>query len=606
MIQVSNLTKSFGEQLLLDNISFNINARERVGLVGRNGYGKTTLFKVIAGLEEVENGIITVPKNYKIGYLEQQIKMTQETVLKEACLGLRPEHKEDVWRAQKVLSGLGFSEADMQRSPGEFSGGYQVRIQLAKVIAGEPNLLLLDEPTNYLDIVSIRWLERFLCDWKNELIIITHDRSFMDKVSTHTMVIHRRKVRKIEGGTEKLYEQIVKEEEVYEKTRINDEKRQKEIELFITRFRAKARLGSMVQSRVKMLEKKETLDKLETIKDLDFAFLEAPFQGRTLVTARGISFSYTGQKPFLIEKIDITIGKQDRIGIIGRNGKGKSTLIKLLGGMLQPVEGTIESHPQMKTGYFGQTNIEQLYPDNTVEEEIQAAHPDRNRQAARDVAGAMLFEGDMALKKISVLSGGEKSRVLLGKLLIAPSHLLLLDEPTNHLDMQSCDSLIEAIDSFDGAVALVTHNELYLSALVNRLVVFDGGRVFIYEGTYAEFLRDVGWQDEKGEKDTKTDDESSRKAQRKARAELIQEKSKVLKPIENKQKAIEKEITGLEEKLHTERQELIDASVKSAGADIARLAKSTATLEEKINSLYEELSAVAEQYDLEARRFEGL
>jgi ATP-binding cassette subfamily F protein 3 len=604
MLQATDLSKSYGSQLLLDHISFNINSRERVGLIGRNGHGKTTLFRIIAGVEDPDTGTISLPKNYKVGYLEQHLKFTQDTVLKEACLGLRPEHKEDFWRAEKMLSGLGFAGADMNRHPGEFSGGFQVRIQLAKVIAGEPNLLLLDEPTNYLDIVSIRWLERFLIDWKHELILITHDRSFMDKVCSHTMVIHRRKVRKIEGSTEKLYDQIIKEEEMYEKTRQNDEKRQKEIETFISRFRAKARLGGLVQSRVKMLEKKEKMDKLEKIKSLEFSFRAAPESAKWTVEAQNLSFSYSGKKPFLIEKLNILVDSQDRIGIIGKNGKGKSTLIKLFAGILQPSGGETKTHPNVKIGYFGQTNIDQLHPLNTVEEEIVSAHPERNYQEARNIAGSMLFEGDAALKKVSVLSGGEKSRVLLGKLLVSPSHLLLLDEPTNHLDMQSCDSLIAAIDSFEGAVMIVTHNEMYLSALVNRLIVFDNGRVFVYEGGYSDFLKDVGWQEEA---DLKNKDlsENSWKAQKKARAELVQEKSRVLKPLENQIKEIEKEITRMETGLHQDHQELINASTKSDGPEIARLAKKSYQDQAKINTLYEELTSITEQYEKEAERFIG-
>ena len=193
MLAVMNLSKSYGEQFLLDSVSFNINSRERIGLIGRNGHGKSTLIKILAGLESQDSGTVSIPKNYRVGYLEQTIRFTKDTVIDEACLGLRPEHIHDRWRAEKILSGLGFSADDFSRHPSEFSGGYQLRINLAKVLCGEPNLLLLDEPTNYLDIVAIRWLERFLTDWKNELILITHDRAFMDAVSTHTMIIHRKK-----------------------------------------------------------------------------------------------------------------------------------------------------------------------------------------------------------------------------------------------------------------------------------------------------------------------------------------------------------------------------------------------------------------------------
>jgi len=242
MLKVSGLEKSYGRQDLFDNVSFVINPGERVGLVGKNGHGKTTLFRMILGQEQPDSGVITAPSYYTIGHLSQHIHFTEDTVLKEGCLGLKPSEYgiDESYKVKAILTGLGFSEEDFDRNPAEFSGGYQVRINLAKVLVSEPNLLLLDEPTNYLDIVSVRWLIRFLRDWPNELLIITHDRDFMDNVTTHTMAIHRSKVKKIAGDTYKLYEQIATEEEVYEKTRVNDEKKRKEVEEFVNRFRAKA------------------------------------------------------------------------------------------------------------------------------------------------------------------------------------------------------------------------------------------------------------------------------------------------------------------------------------------------------------------------------
>ncbi|GAI86334.1 unnamed protein product, partial [marine sediment metagenome] len=279
MISVENITKSFGSQLLFEGVNFRVNSRERVGLVGRNGHGKTTLFRLIVGEEHPDTGTITIPKNYRIGYVRQHLEFSEDTLLKEAMRGL-PEGKQGHhWEVEKTLAGLGFSTEDMKRHPGEFSGGFQVRLNLVKVLASEPDLLLLDEPTNYLDITSIRWIERFLLSWPHELMLITHDRSLMDKLATHILGIHRRKVRKMAGDTGKFYVQIAQDEEVYEKTRINDERRRKEIELFISKFRAKARLVNLVQSRIKLLEKTERQEKLEKIKTLDFWFRSKPYRG---------------------------------------------------------------------------------------------------------------------------------------------------------------------------------------------------------------------------------------------------------------------------------------------------------------------------------------
>ncbi|HOJ15477.1 MAG TPA: ATP-binding cassette domain-containing protein, partial [Deltaproteobacteria bacterium] len=251
MISVEGLWKSYGSQVLLEGVSFKVNQKERVGLVGRNGHGKTTLMRIIAGLEEPDTGTVIIPRNYRIGYVTQHLDFTEATVLAEGMKGLRGDGRDQAWKVEKVLMGLGFSAEDMHRHPHEFSGGFQVRLNLAKVIVSEPDMLLLDEPTNYLDITSIRWIERFLSSWPRELILITHDRTFMDRIVTHTMGIHRRKVRKVEGDTSKYYTQIAQDEEVYERTRVNEERKRKEIEEFIAQFRAKARLVGLVQSRIR-------------------------------------------------------------------------------------------------------------------------------------------------------------------------------------------------------------------------------------------------------------------------------------------------------------------------------------------------------------------
>ena len=486
MIKVVNLEKSFGKQVLFDDISFNINPGERIGLTGRNGHGKTTLIRMIIGEEHIDSGEIVIPKNYKIGYVSQHIAFKEKSVIEEGCIGLPEWDKDNKWKVEKILFGLGFASDDMLRDPLEFSGGYQVRLNLTKTLVSEPDMLLLDEPTNFLDIISIRWLESFLRQWKGELILITHDRSFMDSIITHTVGIHRQKIRKIEGRTDKLYEQILKEEEIYEKTRINDEKKRKEVELFVSRFRAKARLAGLVQSRVKALEKRQLSDKLEKIKDLEFSFNYKPFNAKTLMTVEDISFSYNIDTQ-IVKDFNLTIRSDDRICVIGKNGRGKTTLIKLLAGELMADSGNISMHANTKAGYFAQLNVINLNDNFTVEEEIAASGCEK--QTARNIAGAMMFEGDDALKKIALLSGGEKSRVLLGKILAAPSNLIFLDEPTNHLDMESCDALMLAIDSFPGALVMVTHNEMFLHTLANRFIVFQKSGITLFEGTYSDSLK---------------------------------------------------------------------------------------------------------------------
>jgi ATP-binding cassette subfamily F protein 3 len=565
MLQINDLSLGFGGQELLDEISFNIHSGERIGLVGRNGSGKTTLFRLITGEVKPDEGRISLPKNYTIGYLKQQLRFSEPTVLAEACLGLPAEEKDQVWKAEKILTGLGFSAEEFHKSPAEFSGGFQVRLNLAKVLLAEPHLLLLDEPTNYLDIVSIRWFTRFLQRWPNELMIITHDRDFMNSVTTHTMAIHRRKIKKIAGDTAKLFEQIAVEEEVYEKTRQKEEKKREETIEFINRFRALAARASLVQSRVKALEKMGEKEELVKIMDLGFRFNALEFPAKQLMRIKELSFGYTPERT-LIEKLSLDIGKRDRICVVGKNGKGKSTLLRLLAGELAPQSGQITSHAGCRIGFFGQTNIERLNPKLTIEQELAKLRPDLKYSDIRKTCGAMMFGGDLALKPISVLSGGEKSRVSLGKILLSPTNLLLLDEPTNHLDVESCDSLIAALDDFPGAVIIVTHSEMFLHHLAKRLIVFNEDRAFLFDGTYQDFLDRVGWETET--KKPKKEKTAAKALRTQAAQEAASQKKR--SALLAKAAAVEKMIDDEEAKAHKD-QAVIDAGYAELEQLIAEL-----------------------------------
>ncbi len=611
MISIENLDKSFGSQSLFEGVNFKINARERIGLVGRNGHGKTTLFRMIIGQEEPDSGSLHIPKQYRIGHVQQHLSFSQDTLLAEGMTGLPKSEKDHAWKVEKILFGLGFSPADLARHPSAFSGGYQVRLNLAKVLVSEPDLLLLDEPTNYLDITSIRWIEQFLLTWPHELMLITHDRSFMDKIVTHTLGIHRKKVRKITGNTEKYYAQIAQDEEIYEKTRLNDEKKKKEIELFISRFRAKARLANMVQSRVKTLAKMDNRNKLYRIKNLDFSFLYEPFSAKQIMNVEDISFGYEAKRP-LLQDLSFTVGGTDRICIIGKNGKGKTTLLKLLANALPLQKGGVKYHPSAVCGFYEQTNISTLVDTRTVEEEILYSAQQVDRQATRNICGTMMFEGDKALKKISVLSGGEKSRVLLGKILATPTNLLLLDEPTNHLDMDACDALISALDSFPGAVILVTHNEMFLHALANRLIIFQNDCVEVFEGTYQHFLETVGWQEEGTErsaddsppKDTAGQQKINKKELRRKRSEIVQERARLLRPIEKDIAKVEMLIESEEERLETLNQTIMAATQAGNGKQIAEISQEIHSCQTTIDKNYSRLETLMEKLDSEASQFE--
>lgn len=612
MLKVSGLEKAYGAQEIFNNVSFVINPGERIGLVGRNGHGKTTLFKMILGEEHPDAGVISTPKHYTIGHLSQHIRFTEDTVMKEGCLSLPVSEDgiDESYKVETILMGIGFTREDFDRNPGMLSGGYQIRLNLAKVLVSEPNLLLLDEPTNYLDIVSMRWLTRFLRNWKGELMIITHDRDFMDSVTTHTMAIHRCKMQKIAGPTQKLYQQILLEEEIHEKTRVNDAKKRSEVEDFINRFRAKATKAKAVQSRIKSLEKMGKLEELSNIRTLDFAFKEAPFPGKILMNAENISFSYQENSPLLINGLSIVVGKNDRIAIIGKNGKGKTTLLEMLAGELQPQTGTINRSQNLAIAYFGQTNVNRLDPQKTIEQEIIDTHPDCNKGVARKICGTMMFSGDSALKKISVLSGGEKSRVLLGKLLVTPANLLLLDEPTNHLDMDSIDSLVEAIEAFDGGIIIVTHSELILNAVATKLIVFDNGKVDLFEGTYQEFLDRVGWESERVEEDENSRSSSrqnkniNKKELRRLRAQINESRSKVLGPLQKMIADVEKNIMLLEKDVEKESHSLVEALEKGDSTTISKLSISINKLNSRIAIVFKELESLTNKHDVKSKEFE--
>jgi ATP-binding cassette, subfamily F, member 3 len=403
----------------------------------------------------------------------------------------------------------------------------------------------------------------------------------MDSVTTHTAVIHRQKIRKFEGGTAKAYAQIILEDEIHEKTRANEDSKRAHAEAFVNRFRAQASKAKMVQSRIKMLEKMPKLAQLAEIESLDFEFRHAPFAAKTLLEARDISFGYMPDN-LLFEHLDLSVNRRERIAVIGNNGKGKSTLLNVLSGGLQPLTGELKAHPDMKLGYFGQTNISRLNPKLTIEQEIEHSNPNLTRTQVRNICGTMMFGGDLALKKISVLSGGEKSRTLLGKILAHPSNLLLLDEPNNHLDMESIDALIESLQSFPGALLIVTHNERILRALATKLVVFHRGRVDVFNTGYEEFLEKVGWEDESDgngaqKKPTSRNNYNEKKEREKAER---REKARIAK--------LEAQIVKSENVLKEYHEQLAIEANRNNLAQMTDLSKKISQIKQEVDNLYRE------------------
>lgn len=564
MIKFNGLTKSYGSRKLFDNLSFVLNPGEKCALVGKNGTGKTTLLKLIAGEEEADSGSVTVPKNYRVGVLRQHIHFTQYTVIDEACSNLPPERVHEQYRAEKILCGLGFLEDELYLPPENFSGGYQIRIELCKLLLSDPDCLLLDEPSNYLDVLSLRWLINFLQEWKGEIVMVSHDREFLDDISTHTIGLHRGKMKKVEGGTEEYYTQVLQEEEIHEKTRINLEKQKAHLQSFVDRFGAKASKATQARSRTKAIGRMPVLEKLASMHHLDFNFKYAPFTSQKVLTATDVAFAYPGMEEPLIHDFNLLIENGDKIALIGKNGKGKSTLLQLIGKIFEPNKGSITIPENVKIGYFGQTNINRLDPKKSIYEEVSLSNPALSITQVRAICGTMMFPGDDSSKTINVLSGGERSRVLLGKILAAPCNLLLLDEPTNHLDMESVEALVTAVETFPGVVIIVSHTEWILHRIAKKIVICHQGEQELFEGNYDDFLRKVGWQEEappsKKPKEPKVSKKDRIKALEKEMADLYisidKKKAEIQEKPSNKASAALEELNTKLEGLYKEYESL--------------------------------------------------
>ncbi|PIF03763.1 MAG: ABC transporter ATP-binding protein [Arcobacter sp.] len=602
MIQLTNISKRYGTQELFHNVNLRMTSGQKIGLVGRNGSGKSTLFKLILGEEFYDDGEISIPKNYKIGALKQHLEFSEKTLVDEVSLALSDDDKFSVYKVEKILFGLGFSHEDLEKSPLSFSGGYQIRINLAKLLITEPNMLLLDEPTNYLDILSLRWLKTFLKTFEGEVILITHDRDFMDSVSTHTMGIYRKSLRILKGDTYKFYTQLKDDEELYEKQKISQDKKVKELEEFIAKNKARASTAAQAQSKVKLLEKMDRMDSLEFDNTLKFNFNFKETPAKVLLDIKNLSFGYTTEN-ILFKDISFTLKKGEVLGIIGKNGKGKSTLLNTIAKELNPLLGTIEYHATTVAGHFGQTNISHLNPDNTIMDEIYLGNAKLAESTVRNICGSMMFPGDSAKKKISLLSGGEKSRVMLGQIIAREVNLLFLDEPTNHLDMYSIEALIEAIKDFKGSAIIVTHSEELLREVCHRLIVFTKDGAQYFDGNYDEFLEKIGW-DEESESEIKQNSKKiensvkiNKKENKKLRTALIQERSKITSPLKKEVERLENLIINNEEIVAALHKELMEASNKNDNSKVIEISKDVTKYEKEIEESFEKLEVTQIKLD---------
>jgi len=596
MIQLTNISKSFGGQTLFKDLNLKMNSNQKIGLIGRNGSGKSTLFKIILDEESHDSGDVSIPKNYKIGTLRQHLTFTEKTVREECSLVLSEEEQYNFYKIEKILFGLGFSSEDLEKDPMSFSGGYQIRINLAKLLATEPNMLLLDEPTNYL-----RWLKQFIRTFDGEVILITHDREFMDSVTTHTMGIQRKMLHIIQGDTKKYDANLSLSDETYEKTRQNQEKKRKELEEFVAKNKARASTAALAQSKQKILDKMEEMESLESESNLNFSFNYKETPAKINLRAENLGFGYKESEK-LFNNVSFVLENGKTLAIIGKNGKGKSTLLNYIAEELPLQDGTLNFHPSTAMAHFGQTNIERLNTSSTIIEELSSVSLKIGISEVRSICGTMMFSGELADKKISVLSGGERSRVMLGKIIATEANLLLLDEPTNHLDMYSIDSLCRAIEGFKGSTIMVTHSEMLLRRLADALVIFHKGGAEFFDGSYDEFLEKIGWEEETVGDDLSVIPKSSKpkinnKEKKRIRKELINARSKENAPHKKELEFCENKIIKLEEQLEVENEKLIEASNSGENSAMIEASQNIGKLQSEIDALFERLEVASESLD---------
>ena len=528
MIQLSGAGKRYGHKLLFQDLDWLITPQARVGLVGANGTGKSTLLKMLAGLETPDYGGITVARGTSMGYLPQDgLRLAGRTVFEEclsvfadlkaieqelatlthrmaeldpasaeyAEVGERFHRIEHEFRARDgyaleaqagaVLSGLGFRPEDWQRRTEEFSGGWQMRIALAKLLLQKPNLLLLDEPTNHLDLETRNWLEEYLGAYPNAYVLISHDRYFLDVTVNKIAEIWNKRVHFYSGNYEKFLREKTQRREQVEAAYRNQKERVEQLEAFINRFRYQATKAKQVQSRIKELERMERVEVPPDEKTIHFSFPQPKPSGRTVAEFHGVAKSYGAKAVF--RNVDFIIERGDRVALVGANGAGKSTLIKLLAGIEPLNAGEFKLGHNVEVDYFAQDQYKELDPSARVLDDLGTLAPLRTQTELRNLLGSFLFHEDDVFKTIGVLSGGERNRYALARMLLHPANFLLLDEPTNHLDLRAKDVLLEALEKFSGTVVFVSHDRYFIDKLATRIFEVGGGEVRVYPGNYEDY-----------------------------------------------------------------------------------------------------------------------
>ncbi len=639
MIRLLNINYSIGDRDLLKNVNLIINPGQRSALLGVNGSGKTTLLKIIYGELEQESGNIMKPNDYKIGYLPQELTGAEKgkvidcvksgrkdililekrlTDIRNSLDGIVEEQNTqnikklgDVEaefdsiggydldrKAKKVLFGLGFSEEDLEKNVSELSGGWQMRVNLAKLLISEPDLLLLDEPTNHLDIKAIEWLEKFLINFRGSVFAVTHDRFFIDRVTNNIFELSGEKLGFYSGGFEFFIKKKKADEELEVKKMKELLKKKEHLERFINRFRYKATKARQVKSREKEYEKLDDVELISAPEFLKFDIKTSSSSYLDVMSANEASFKY--KDDWVLRNLNLTITKGERIALIGENGSGKTTLAKLISGELKAQEGEIVKGERTDIGFYAQHQAEVLDPDLSVFEAITSEVPETDQTNIRTVLGLFGFSGDDIRKRIGILSGGEKSRVSLSRILMTPQNFLIMDEPTNHLDSISRDALESALRNYDGTLLLISHDRYFLDKIVTRVIELKEGRMNSYDGNYSYFLS----KKEESVIDKRSGGlidpvigSISKKSERKLRAISRQEISAERRVLRSTIEELESGINDLEmEKMELDKV-LSDHSTYQDSDMITGLQKKYSEVIQKLESLYKEWEITQNKID---------
>ena len=576
MISINNLTFEIGARALYDEANWHIKPGDKAGLIGANGAGKSTLLKLIVGDYAPTSGSISMAKDLKIGYLNQDLlsyhsdksilhvameafeRQNQlHTEIEKLLLKLETDYSDDIlnklsdkqmefealdgysieFRAHEILAGLGFSEEEQKRPLATFSGGWRMRVMLARILLQTPDILLLDEPTNHLDLPSIKWLETYLQAFEGAIVIVSHDRYFLDRIINKTVESRKGKLTIYAGNYTFYLEEKSLREEIQSNQFKNQQAKIKQEERLIERFRSKASKAKMVQSRIKALDRMEKVDEVDDDNpEVNFSFKFSKPSGRHVVTMENISKSYPNLE--ILKNTDALIEKGDKIALIGANGKGKSTLLRIVADADNEYEGTSTKGHNVSQTFFAQHQLEALHLENSILQELVAFAPKHTETELRSILGCFLFTGDDVFKKIKVLSGGEKSRVALAKALTADANFLVLDEPTNHLDMASVNILIQALQQYEGTFIVVSHDRYFLENVANKIWYIEDKKIKEYPGTYQEYeawsAKRVVKAEEPAAKKVKEEPKKVKAAPTEDNKRLLQKKNKELAALEEK------------------------------------------------------------------------